>query len=527
MVNKLDQLGDSAKAYMPGDHLGRPIGDNDGEWMPFVDWGEVYAGNRTKDRFGQFGLFDSPLGISVKVEEASVSDPILTTEEPWEQSGGLLPLSAWTENGECHMLYRTHGTAYARSNDGYNWERPNMDQIPFDGSTNNNLVCGEVVGTVVDDPESNPNERYKAMMEVGGMYDAESGEPLKGDDGLDRLKALSYEGYDYKGAGLILTARIRGYTSPDRLHWNVIKEPIGDMPSDGTGANPEYDQETKTYFAYLRVHGLPPTELKGLSGNPAELTISRRAIGLSRTKDFHHWPPPKLVLFPDALDPADTSFYGGFYFKYPHRKDLHCMLVHVMHQATGNVDTQIAFSSDGIIWNRPERSPIIPTGKVGTGYEGTIYPQGGFVELPDGHWAVPFCGGSTLHNGFTHGNPDVSPKQLRWARWSPHRVCGIQADHEGRFTIGTVRRSKNQLKLNYRCNAGGWIKAEIIGAVPSRIYPDTPVLPGFSFDDCDWITGDSSDQTITWQGKSDISSVGNTVAIRIKMFNAKVFAYQI
>jgi hypothetical protein len=106
-------------------------------------------------------------------------------------------------------------------------------------------------------------------------------------------------------------------------------------------------------------------------------------------------------------------------------------------------------------------------------------------------------------------------------------VCGIQSDHEGRFTISTVTRSKNQLKLNYRCNAGGWIKAEIIGAVPSRVYPDTAVLPGFSFEDSDWITGDSADQTITWNGKSDISHVGSTVAIRIKMFNSKIFAYQV
>ena len=37
MGSKLDDLGDSAKAYMPGDHLGRPLGQNEGQWKPLVE----------------------------------------------------------------------------------------------------------------------------------------------------------------------------------------------------------------------------------------------------------------------------------------------------------------------------------------------------------------------------------------------------------------------------------------------------------------------------------------------------------
>ena len=72
---------------------------------------------------------------------------------------------------------------------------------------------------------------------------------------------------------------------------------------------------------------------------------------------------------------------------------------------------------------------------------------------------------------------------------------------------------------------GGWVQVELLGIVPSRVHPDAAYVPGFAFDECDPLTGDSLDQVVTWQGKSDISDVGEMVAIRIRMFQAKVFAY--
>jgi len=41
------------------------------------------------------------------------------------------------------------------------------------------------------------------------------------------------------------------------------------------------------------------------------------------------------------------------------------------------------------------------------------------------------------------------------------------------------------------------------------------------------LTGDVEDHPVTWQGKSDISAVGETIVIRVRMFQAKLFAYQV
>ena len=58
-------------------------------------------------------------------------------------------------------------------------------------------------------------------------------------------------------------------------------------------------------------------------------------------------------------------------------------------------------------------------------------------------------------------------------------------------------------------------------------HGDADPLAGFTFEECDRLQGDSFDQVVTWKGNSDISSIGEMVAIRLKMFQAKVFAYQV
>ena len=55
---------------------------------------------------------------------------------------------------------------------------------------------------------------------------------------------------------------------------------------------------------------------------------------------------------------------------------------------------------------------------------------------------------------------------------------------------------------------------------------DLPPIDGFTFADCDRLTGDESDRVVTWKGRSDLSGIGETAAIRIRMFQAKLFAYK-
>ena len=90
----------------------------------------------------------------------------------------------------------------------------------------------------------------------------------------------------------------------------------------------------------------------------------------------------------------------------------------------------------------------------------------------------------------------------------------------------TLFRSHDEMRLNYRCDPGGWIQIELLDKL-NLMFPDCDAAAGFSFDECDRLTGDEEDRVVTWGGKSDISAIGDTVAIRVRMFGAKLFAYRV
>lgn len=526
MTERQTIVGIGTKAVRPTPDQQADIGgkarENTGAWTPLIDWEEVFPGNRGMNRHGLYELYDAPVGIQLRIEEGVSSEPLLISETEWEGGGGLQAYGLWQVDGHYHLLYGAYPPGghrcmcYAVSEDGYTWVRPALGQVAFHGSRDNNILATLPAGGpgFLIDPTAPPAARFKYMIQEGGSFDAATGERLTDDEWQKRLQAQDLDGPNYKGPRMVFRHWVSGFSSPDGIHWQRIEKTVADFPADG-GIAPGYDPATGAYFAYVRPTG-----------------VGRRAIALTRTQAFHQWPPPRLVLFPDAQDAPDVSFYGANYFSYPGRTDLHGLFVQVYHQNGDNIDNQIAFSRDGIFWNRPERRPIIPLGSNGSGYEGMNRSWGGgLVELPDGAWATLHEGVSFLHNFRAQSAaydpfPARQPSQLRWARWQPHRLCGIEAAVEGRFTIPAVARYGNELRLNYRCRPGGWIAVELIAAIPSRLYPDAEGMPSFTFADCDRLTGDALNQAVTWRGNSDISALGDSLAIRVRMFQAKLFAYQ-
>ena len=63
--------------------------------------------------------------------------------------------------------------------------------------------------------------------------------------------------------------------------------------------------------------------------------------------------------------------------------------------------------------------------------------------------------------------------------------------------------------------------------MPTRSQPDLEPATGFGFADCDRLIGDEPDRVVTWNGNSDISTIGETISVRVTMFQAKLFAYKV
>ena len=517
-------------SYFPGDWV-RPR-YNPGTWMAMVDVMEIFTGHRSVTSDGRYEMFDGPLGVQLRVEEANKSETFLTAEKEWE-TGHFGPSHVWNEDGRLHMLYSAGDrTCYAVSDDGYNWERPVLGQAEFNGSTDNNILKTPIPGSIFEDPSAAPAERYKALESEGYWRDRASHKEVDAGEADTCWRAEQYEGQAYSGRKVDLKGRMWGWTSPDRFTWTKLDEPLANYSVNG-GMSPGYDTHNETYFAFIQPQGCDPIEPISLGTSIPETEVVRRAVGITRTKDFKTWPAAKLLIHPDAQDPLDISFYGACYFTYPGRQELHGMVLPVFHQVSDTVDLQIAFSRDGIVWTRPERNPVASVGPKGSGEEAQLHVwRNGLVELPDGNWAVPYHGHSILHtvdDDEVRSSlfPDAGPMQNRWARWRQHRFCGVEAETEGSFTIPTVYRRENELRLNYRCAPGGWISIELLPLIPTMLAPDANPLKGYSFAECDRLTGDEADQVVTWKGNSDISKVGEMAAIRVRMFQAKLFAYKL
>ena len=509
------------------------IRQNPGAWNPIVDLTDIAAGNRAMSRAGRFELYDAAIGVKLRVEPAWKSEPLLEAVEEWEKGHFIGALFIWEAEDRFHMIYecsRAEGTCYATSADGYQWERPELGQVEFKGSKKNNILAHGIKGAtgVFIDPASPADERFKAMGGDMAFYDPATLQRLEGEEAMKRWNAKVYQGKAYKGPRAEIWGRMLAWISPDGRDWKQLEEPLASRPVNG-GISARYDPHNDEYFAYQQIMGHRSELMPGIGTASIEEETQRRTVGFSRTKDFRRWPAPRLILAPDAQDDLDISFYGANYFPYPGRTDLHVMILPIYHQIIDHVDSQIAFSRDGLFWERPDRRPVLAVGEHGSGDDCQLHVwRNGMVELPDGRWAVPHTGMSNLHNAFGEHKlfPRGRPIQIRYALWEPHRLCGIEAASEGRFTIPTIYRHGNQLRLNYRCAPGGWIQVELISKTPAMDQADLPPLEGFTFADCERLTGDKSDRVVSWNGKSDLSGIGETASIRIKMFQAKLFAYK-
>lgn len=526
----MSDLWKKSRGYYPGDWV-RPR-SNGGSWRPLVDWTEVFPGHRSVDRKRQFNLYDAPVDVRLAIEEAEGSEP-LEFDGQVDDLGNSVKV--WKSKGGYHLLYYEDGrVAYASSEDAFHWRRPSLGIVEKNGSTENNLVTevgGDALKCVFEDPTAPPNERFKGMGCEGALLNSATWEVAnEGEDVNDELieqwwADQEYLGPSFKGPRLVLKGRVIGWTSPDRIHWKRCDRILANFPMDG-GLSISYDESSGFFYGYCRLQGVPQEQFDLMGKGKWESEIFHRAIGLTQTRDFLNWSAPKLVLFPDGQDPPDTSFYGGDYFSHPGLDDLHCMLVQVYHHITDHMDSQIAFSRDGVIWQRPERRAIIPAGVAGSNGPSMVYSWGsGIVELPDGLWGSLFGAHNKLHN--EPRLDGANSCSLRWARWKPFRFCGIESKAEGRFTIATIKRTADELRLNYHCKPGGWIEVEILRQIPSRVHPDVDPVTGFTFTDSDRLTGDSIDSVVTWGDRSDLSEVGEMLAVRLKMFQAKIFAYRI
>ena len=448
--------------------------------QPFLNWMGVWPGQAGSDESGRAFLQDPPRGIRLRLQQARKSEVILRPPRPWERSI-LSHLTILLEGGRYRMWYfekrpPENPTRYAESDDGYNWEFPELGLYDLDGSTANNALFGSdyfMIHSLFRDPTAEPPERYKAI------------ERQKGDEILF------------------------GAVSPDGLRWTRKEEPllVVGKPLD-TQNIAAFDEDTGEYLAFLR-GGYERRRSVTRTGGPA----------------FGNWHAPRYVMTIDGQDVVDEDLYTNCYCRSPGSRR-HLMFPTIYHRLSSTLDVQLATSIDGWLWERPVRQPII-TREADDEEYGAIYACPNLVPVGD-DWGVMCHAVYQRHDGGgRHLSAEERPKsEYRWALWEPDRLMALEAPDEGGFTTTERDCAGVDLRLNYRTRIGGWMRAALVekprtggGRVPAA------ELEGFGTADCDVLEGDELSRVVSWKGRSDLSKfAGREVCVRFTMARAELFS---
>lgn len=293
--------------------------------------------------------------------------------------------------------------AYARSQDGLNWEKPKLGCLEINGNRANNAVFAPQGWRIIDfsgvikDPNPNvpDSERYKLILPAQNLESKQKAYPL--------------------------------VHSPDGIHWTLRGSFIPGQPANPDRACLVLDPFREVYALYNR-YQYAPRELVE-RGRPV---YWGRAVALCTSTDFVNWSKSELVMHADADDADGTEIYGIATFPYEGQwVGLPQIYRSLPHLAT--IDVSISHSRDGKGWQR-EKEVVLPCGSIGEWDRFIQSPSTCAVRVGDELW-VYYSGRLYRHGEYqSHTNlKDSGPSfggiglaTLRLDGW-----CSLQASFDG------------------------------------------------------------------------------------------------
>ncbi len=479
----------------------------------FLRWGQanpLAAEDHKSQQSGHRRLFFDDLEIEsiqnlkrvVNQPAKHPDNPVLRREHPWEEFrvqvyGTMLfdpeeqLFKAWYMNipktpkekiTVAGQRRPGHATllSYATSQDGVKWNKPVLNLVDYEGSTENNMIAPELYNpegfSVLYEPhDPNPKRRYKAFYWEHGMgpFIMHKGQEIYGFGEKDGMHVAF---------------------SPDGVHWKSYEQnPEMKLGSD-TGQVVLYDEQIERYVAFGRF---------GAGG---------RKVARSASADFIHWSKPQLVLQPDERDGPKTQFYGITMNRY---EGLYVGVLWMFWIEAGNVgriDFQLCHSRDGKTWIRdPERNVFLPNGPPGSWDAFDMRAACHSVILDDrvlfyyAGSAAEHGKGDELKLGKASGM-DIGVATLRRDGW-----VSLNAE-ETPGTLTTKPFSLPPGKLHVNVNAGsGRVQVALIDAA-GEIAAQSQA-----------ITGDRLDAAVEFP-ESGLPP-GTHVQLRITIDNAQLYSY--
>lgn len=434
--------------------------------------------------------------------EKFAGNPVLRADTPWEKggSGPYLYGTVLHDGGKLRMWYHFlrggYRNAYAESEDGIRWTKPDLGLIDFEGSRANNLFV-----TVTQDPAEKPPRKDRGQCHNPSVIRTEN--PRTPDE---RYAMFCY-GADYD--------KVRAAYSPDGLRWKFPLETAREGLFESSDVVNFFFDPYKQRFV---------STWKGS-------TRRGRSVGVAVSPDGRRWSKPAStpVFAADDLDPPDTQIYGMPVFPY---QGLYIGLPWIYHaavhyppemlltraeaekQSARTVDVQLAWSWDLVNWSRPPaRRPFLPLGAAGEWDSAMIYTARAPVAMGDKLFF--YYGGFDTRHDARQFRGAIGLATLRLDGF-----CSLHAGNAGGWLL--TRREKltsPAVRINARTLSGGFVSAEVVDL-------NGEVVPGFSREECRAFEGDSVDHVLQWRTAELPESLrGEAVKLRFYLRNADLYSY--
>ncbi len=360
-----------------------------------------------------------------------------------------------------------------QSADGITWE--DMDTRPFVDIPGRRSVSqmldqklANEVAAVYQDPEAGPDARYKAF-------------------------ALRYDHATQK-----LTNEL--WCAPDGLAWRKMDGVIWHKVGAEPGAHVLYNPVRKCHTLIVRPDW------------------GERRVAVSETTDFAQYSAPLLTMQADALDDPLTEIYGmptfwyeGYFVAFP-------WLFHVSYDEPhfkfwrGKMHAQLAYSLNGVAFQRSLREPLFDNGEPGDIGYGCILPNS-MITMPDGSLRV-YAFNRTIEHG-------------PWRRQNVSTIAAYALRRDG-FVYLESCHGPATLRTRAMYYEGGPIEinAAATFGITCALYAPQGAAPieGFSHEDCAPFVGDDTAWTPSWKDRSVELLAGKVFYLELRIETGRVYA---
>lgn len=281
------------------------------------------------------------------------------------------------------------------------------------------------------------------------------------------------------------------YTSPDGVHWTrepVLTQPAGSEPGGGCF----FSRALNRFIIMTRPQW------------------GTRRSAIVTTRDFVEFTPPEWNLQCDSLDEEGVEIYGMPAFAY---KDMYIgmpWLYHTIPSDTwkfhgGTIDCQLAYSLNGLHWQRSLREPFLAAEKP---FEGMVYPNS--IAIRDNGEILIYASRSVGEHGICAGQDNC---------------LGVYRLREDGFIALQTRPGREGRLVTRQMVCGDMLSINLSARHATCAILDAQSRPivGFGHEDCQPFSGDN----VAWSVRfsQDLKTLkGRVVVLEIRLRDGSIWS---